>query len=53
MRFDERLTVEKLIEELKKYEKNSLVICESPYRDQFFLHELVESDDKSVIYLYG
>lgn len=53
MRFEERLTVEKVIEELKKYDKNAHVLCESPYREQFFLHELEESDDKSVVFLYG
>lgn len=47
----ERMTVEKLIEELNKCSPNAVIVAESPYRDQFYIYSATESDNNEVVWL--
>lgn len=47
----ERMTVEKLIEELNKCDPKALIVAESPYRDQFHVYSVTESDNHEVVWL--
>lgn len=51
MERDHRLTVKEMIEELSKCNPDAEVIAESPYRDQFRIYTVTESDCKSVVWL--
>ena len=47
------MKVKDMIEELSKYNPEAEMIAESPYRDQFKIYSVEESDDKEVVWMYA
>ncbi len=51
MERNHKLTVKEMIKELSKCNPDAEVIAESPYRDQFRIYTVTESDCRSVVWL--
>lgn len=47
------IKVKDMIEELSKFNPEAEMIAESPYRDQFKIYSVEESDDKTVVWIYA
>ena len=47
------ITVKEMIEQLSKCNPEAEIIAESPYRDQFKVYSIEESDDRTVVWMYA
>ena len=47
------MKVKDMIKELSKYNPEAEMIAESPYRDQFKIYSVEESDNKEVVWMYA